>query len=665
MHTSREGMHMLLMEEVMTKLLIMMNMMTASMTLVIRGMISAATRTILPRFRDAQKRYTTSMHTSPEGMIAAATRAGVVDGRGNDEHDDSINDAGHSRDDSSSGADDAPSLPRRPETIYDFDAYFARRQAGVVDGRGNDEHDDSINDAGHSRDDSSSGADDAPSLPRRPETIYYLDAYFARGQAGVADGRGNDEHDDSINDAGHSRDDSSSDEDDAPSFPRRSETIYDFDAYFARRQAGVVDGRGNDEHDDSINDAGHSRDDSSSGADDAPSLPRRPETIYDFDAYFARGQAGVADGRGNDEHDDSINDAGHSRDDSSSGADDAPSLPRRPETIYYLDAYFARGQAGVADGRGNDEHDDSINDAGHSRDDSSSDEDDAPSFPRRSETIYDFDAYFARRQAGVVDGRGNDDRNDSIGDAAGRRNGGRGDEDGVTLFPRRSDGSGDNQGDDHIPNGSRRNSSSDEDEACSTPFRTGTGTAAEMHALLDTGPPFRTGTGTAAEMHAMVDTGQVHFVQSNGGGEGQGAMRAALRRPFSTSFLSNDAVSARASSSHRQARSSSFDDAADLGTHRQSWTAGSSRQAVSFGEDRSSRSAGAHECAIAGAQAVCEQATSEAAALAGSVQVDMVGEGLSDRVADDIGGAQRESIIAMARARRRPFEHGTGFGPTV
>eukprot|EP00928_Gymnodinium_smaydae_P027040 TRINITY_DN21039_c0_g1_i1.p1 TRINITY_DN21039_c0_g1~~TRINITY_DN21039_c0_g1_i1.p1 ORF type:complete len:204 (+),score=37.78 TRINITY_DN21039_c0_g1_i1:449-1060(+) len=65
--------------------------------------------------------------------------------------------------------------------------------------------------------------------------------------------------------------------------PRRTVTIRDFDAYFAQRQTGTVDGgRGDDE--------GGSRSGSSSDEDDGPLLPRRTVTIRDFDEYFAQRQ---------------------------------------------------------------------------------------------------------------------------------------------------------------------------------------------------------------------------------------------------------------------------------------------------------------------------------------------------------------------------------------
>eukprot|EP00928_Gymnodinium_smaydae_P077643 TRINITY_DN6102_c0_g1_i7.p1 TRINITY_DN6102_c0_g1~~TRINITY_DN6102_c0_g1_i7.p1 ORF type:complete len:345 (-),score=57.44 TRINITY_DN6102_c0_g1_i7:216-1250(-) len=341
--------------------------------------------------------------------------------------------------------------------------------------------------------------------------------------------------------------------------------------------------------------------------------------MSDFDAYFAR------------EDDDSIVDSAQSRDDGSNDEDDADMFPRRTETIYDLDAYFARRQTGVVDGRGNDGGIDFVVDDTRRRNGSGDDEDVVPLFPLRTEIINAL-ADGDGRKTSAADGKGDD----VISDFAARP---WNDSNVVSLdehFSQRqtrvSDGRGGDQGDDRTPNGLRIKGGSGEDEAPSDPLRT----------------------GTMAEVHAMLDAKQVHVVESLGGGEGQGAMYDALRRPFPPSSSSNATASAPASSSYQLARSDRFGDAADFDMHRRSWIVVSSRPMASLREDLSSSSARAPEFGIAGAQVALEQDTSEAAALARSVQVDMVEDGLSVRIADDIAGAQRESIIAMARARRRP-----------
>eukprot|EP00928_Gymnodinium_smaydae_P095158 TRINITY_DN8136_c0_g1_i1.p1 TRINITY_DN8136_c0_g1~~TRINITY_DN8136_c0_g1_i1.p1 ORF type:complete len:420 (-),score=63.38 TRINITY_DN8136_c0_g1_i1:318-1577(-) len=184
---------------------------------------------------------------------------------------------------------------------------------------------------------------------------------------------------------------SSSDDDWSPPPGRRTETIYDVDAYIAQERRRVAErsfvGEG-----DAV---GNSISESTSDDDGAPVLPRRTGTIYDFEAYVAPRYTGIADGSGDDESDGS-----------SSDGDGAPVNPRRTETIYDWEPYVAPRYTGVADGSGDDESDES-----------GSDGDIAPVFPRRTETIYDFDAVLARRQTSMANGSGDTGAVEGIADA--------------------------------------------------------------------------------------------------------------------------------------------------------------------------------------------------------------------------------------------------------
>eukprot|EP00928_Gymnodinium_smaydae_P045236 TRINITY_DN30176_c0_g1_i2.p1 TRINITY_DN30176_c0_g1~~TRINITY_DN30176_c0_g1_i2.p1 ORF type:complete len:373 (+),score=65.63 TRINITY_DN30176_c0_g1_i2:81-1199(+) len=328
-----------------------------------------------------------------------------------------------------------------------------------------------------------------------------------------------------------------------------------------------------------------------SGIDD---FPRRMETIRDFDAYFARRQIRVADRDVDDEGDDGFFYAIPPGSDSSSDDEGEPWFPQRSITIYDLNAYLARRQPGVVVGGGGDQGDGDVPDVARAGNERSNDD---VSDQRRAELSYDLDEGFARRQTHVSGRDGSDQGDDEDLDGALARNDGARDDDGFPSDPRRTE------------------------------------TMPVFHATF-------------------AATRQAHVVESFGGVEGRGDVSDALRRPLPSSSAANVNVSSSAASSHNHAKSDSLADAADNDTRRQSWTDGSHQQGLCFSADRSSGSTAAPEVAIAGAQGACEQSTGDAAALARSVQADVADEGLSARVTDVPRSAQRESVIAMARARR-------------
>eukprot|EP00928_Gymnodinium_smaydae_P057103 TRINITY_DN4037_c0_g1_i1.p1 TRINITY_DN4037_c0_g1~~TRINITY_DN4037_c0_g1_i1.p1 ORF type:complete len:319 (+),score=47.28 TRINITY_DN4037_c0_g1_i1:141-959(+) len=131
---------------------------------------------------------------------------------------------------SSDGEDMFPlDVPRRGETIYDVDAYFAARQINFLE---------YIEDAYVDDDD----ADVALDRPQRAVTIRDLDAFLAARQINFSESSGDDEH-------GESSDD---DADVAPDRPQRAVTIRDVvDAFLAARQINlsVSEGSGDDESD--------------------------------------------------------------------------------------------------------------------------------------------------------------------------------------------------------------------------------------------------------------------------------------------------------------------------------------------------------------------------------------------------------------------------------
>eukprot|EP00928_Gymnodinium_smaydae_P087757 TRINITY_DN7197_c0_g1_i3.p1 TRINITY_DN7197_c0_g1~~TRINITY_DN7197_c0_g1_i3.p1 ORF type:complete len:429 (+),score=76.30 TRINITY_DN7197_c0_g1_i3:56-1342(+) len=385
----------------------------------------------------------------------------------------------------------------------------------------------------------------------------------------------------------------SSDIDDDSVYARRTYTIYDLDEYLARRQRivaePIVADEGAHEDDDS------SSADSSSDDDGASFVARRTETIYDFDAYFVPRQPSVADGSADDEADDNIPNGARAEDDaSSSDDDDASVFPRRTETMYDWDEYLAGRDTRVADGSGEDEDVGSVSIFARAGDASSSDGDNASLFPRRTETNYDWDEDMAGR-----DTRVDDEGVGSTFDAARTRH----------------DSSSDREG------------------------------------LLVRGRTAKMG-----DMDVVFAKNPTHVAESIGGAEGHVISSHPCRSNLPTSSSSNDRDVTPSSSSHMLAKSNSLapDDARYHATQRRPWTENSSRECFGPGEYGSSSLAVAREfaSAVAVAKTVPENALGESAALAPSVHADFPDEVRSAHAVDVPCTPTRKSIIAMARARR-------------
>eukprot|EP00928_Gymnodinium_smaydae_P096690 TRINITY_DN8592_c0_g2_i1.p1 TRINITY_DN8592_c0_g2~~TRINITY_DN8592_c0_g2_i1.p1 ORF type:complete len:443 (-),score=52.07 TRINITY_DN8592_c0_g2_i1:410-1711(-) len=391
---------------------------------------------------------------------------------------------------------------------------------------------------------------------------------------------------------------SSSDSDGDPSLARRTELFCDILAYLARRQANVEDRGGDGEGDDDIPYVSRTQSASSSDDDGDPLFPRRAETTVDLDAYFAaRRQTAVADGRVEGQSERSIFCATQTQSGSSSNDEGVRLFPRRVQTIHDFDAYFARRQTSVGGGSGDGDGGDYISSAAQTPSDRSSD---VAVDSRRTERMHDLYENFARRQTYVADRSDGDEADEGDGETL----------DNALMR-------------DHV--------GSDDDGIPSDPRR------------AESMPVF----------HAIFVVRQAHVVESTGGGEGHRDMFDALHGPLSTGSAPKDAVSAPASMSRRPARSGNGDDAADHSTRPRSWTGGFPLRGLSFGGNHSISSGAAREFMISDEQVVREQTIGEAAALATSVHADIAHGGFPARVTDVPGGARRESIIAMARARRR------------
>eukprot|EP00928_Gymnodinium_smaydae_P096691 TRINITY_DN8592_c0_g3_i1.p1 TRINITY_DN8592_c0_g3~~TRINITY_DN8592_c0_g3_i1.p1 ORF type:complete len:442 (-),score=47.84 TRINITY_DN8592_c0_g3_i1:429-1727(-) len=390
---------------------------------------------------------------------------------------------------------------------------------------------------------------------------------------------------------------SSGDGDGVPSFARRAELFHDIIAHFARRQANVDDGGGDGEGDDNIPCVSRTQSASSSDDDGDRLFPRYAETTYDFYADFARRHTDVVDGRVEGEGDYSIFYATRTRRGTSSNDEGVPLFPRRVQTIHDFDAYFARRQTSVGGGGGDGDGGDDISTAARTPSDRSSD---VAVDSRRTERMHDLYENFARRQTYVADRSDGDEADEGDGetlDNALMRDHVGSDDDGIPSDPRRAE--------------------------------------------------------TMPVLHASFTVRQAHVVESMGGGEFHRDMFDALHGPLSTGSAPNDAMSAPASVSHRPAKSGNGDDAADHNTRPRSWTGGFPQRSLPFGGNHAISSGVAREFVIPDEQVVREQTIGEPAALARSVHADIANMGLPARVADVPRGAQRESIIAMARARRR------------
>eukprot|EP00928_Gymnodinium_smaydae_P078460 TRINITY_DN6247_c0_g1_i1.p1 TRINITY_DN6247_c0_g1~~TRINITY_DN6247_c0_g1_i1.p1 ORF type:complete len:438 (-),score=62.31 TRINITY_DN6247_c0_g1_i1:296-1609(-) len=386
----------------------------------------------------------------------------------------------------------------------------------------------------------------------------------------------------------------SSDDDGAPIFAPRTRTIYDFDAHVALGQRHVVDGRLVDEGDE----GGDSSSDSASADDSVHVAPRRTVTIYDFEAYIAPRQTRAGDGSGDEEDDESISeDAGTESD--SSNDDEVSVRPGRTETIYDLDAYLARRQPSVANGSGEGEYVERIVDVARTRHDSSSD---ALLVPLRAEAIDDLGANLARAQAPVT---------------------------GISCI---------DEGDDGIPDGAlpQHHSSS----------------------YCGVAPSFTCQAAKTRDLDAALAERRTRVADSIGDGDDHVDLFPACRRQLPTSSSSNDqvaAAAAAASSSHLPSRSLSAD-AADTvefhDNHLLPRTEDSSRQCFRLGEDGSSSLAAAREFTFGVAQEVHENIIGEATVLPPSDHAACSDELLSPRAVHVPSTPERSSIIAMVRARR-------------